>query len=76
MEVAAGLDLAAAAHLHVEDPGWQFNRIFLARKWTQYRSENLPEVPFEKDACMNFLFWTFWAAFQAIFTTVVPFLIQ
>ena len=34
--------------------GWQFNRIFLARKMAQYRRENWPEVPFEKDVFINY----------------------
>ena len=29
--------------------GWQFNRIFWPEKQPQYRPENRPEVPFEKD---------------------------
>ena len=49
---------------------------FLAQKRPQYRPENRPKVSFEKDTCINFQFWTFCAAFRAIFTTVVPFLIQ
>ena len=49
---------------------------FHAKKRLQYWPKNRPEVPFEKDTCMNFLFWTFRATFRAIFTTVVPFLIQ
>ena len=44
----------------------------------QYQPENRPKVPFEKDTYVyiNFELWTIQVAFWAIFTTVVPFLIQ
>ena len=38
--------------------------------------ENRTELTFEKDACISFQFWTFLATFRAVFTTVVPFLID
>ena len=41
--------------------------LFWPKKQPQYQPENRPEVPFEKDTCMNFLFWTFQAAFRAVF---------
>ena len=56
--------------------GWQFNNILLAWKRAQISARNWPELPFEKDACMNFLFWTFRATFWASFNTVVMFLTQ
>ena len=42
----------------------------------QYRPENQPEVPLEKDTCINFQLWTFRAVFRPIFITVVLFPIQ
>ena len=55
------------------DPGGKFNGFFGPEKWTQHWPENWPEVPFEKVTCLSFQFWTFQTAFQAAFTTVVPF---
>ena len=40
------------------------------------RVARLLKRPFEKDTCINLQFWTFRAAFWAVFTTVVPVLIQ
>ena len=32
--------------------------LFRIENWTQYRPQNRPKVPFEKDACINLAFWT------------------
>ena len=42
----------------------------------KYRPKKWLEVPFENDTCMNFLFWTFWAAFHTISNNEVPILFQ
>ena len=39
----------------------------LAQKVAQNRNQNRPEVPFEKDTCVSFLFWIFWVPFWALF---------
>ena len=48
----------------------------LPKRMPQCEPKHQPKVPFENDTYKNFLFWTFWAAFWAIFATVAPFLIQ
>ena len=47
---------------------------FRPEKLPQYWIENRPEVPFEKDTCINFQIWTVMAVFTK--TAVVQFLIQ
>ena len=42
----------------------------------QYQPKNRPAVPFEKDTCINFQFWTFRATFWDAFATVVALLIR
>ena len=39
--------------LRAPDAGRQFNRTFLAPKWSQYQTENRPKEPFEKDTCIS-----------------------
>ena len=60
----------------VPHAGGQFNKIISACKTAPISARTRPIVTFEKNTCNNFQFWTFWAAFRAIFTTVVLFLIQ
>ena len=45
--------------------GWEFNSEPAPKS-----AENRPEVPFEKDTCINFQFWMLWDTFGPFFTTV------
>ena len=53
--------------VHGQIQGGNSIDFFWPEKRPQYLPENQPEVPFEKDTCINFLFWTFQAAFWAAF---------
>ena len=75
-ERLAEIETEEAVQLEKLRQGGNSKGFFRPKKWPQYRPQNQPKIAIEKDTLINFQFRMFWAAFQAVFTTVAPFLIQ